>query len=389
MKKTLSLLSLLVVLSCGEQQSKDLTTVLSEGSLEELQQEKNSYHNNIQKLEEDLALINAAINEKDTNKNIALVTSAAITAITFKHYVTFQGTLKSHKNLALFPEVPGILKKVYVKEGQKVKKGALLAVISDGGMNNQLEQLKLQTAFAKTTFERQQRLWDQKIGAEIQFLEAKTKYLSLEKSVEQMKAQLAKTKIYAPFSGIIDEVIVEVGSNVNPGRDAIIRIINLDKMYVASEIPEIHIVNMHKKKEALVKIPVLGITQEAEIGMVGNFINPNNRSFRVEVPLDNTDGKLKPNMTVEVNVNDYTKPEAIMVSSKNILENAEGRFFVFKLEPEDSSKSTYKAVKTFVKLGKSTNNTVEIIEGLLDGDRIVEQGIRLIRDQQLVRVTQS
>ncbi len=388
MKKSLSLLSLFVVLSCGEEQSKPLEAILADGTLEELQAEKIVYRNKIQQLEDNLALINATIETKDPNKNLPLVTSVAVEAATFKHYVTFQGTLKSHKNLMLFPEVPGILKRIYVKDGSKVKKGALLAVISDGGMSNQLEQLQLQLALAKTTFERQQRLWDQKIGAEIQYLEAKTRYESLGKNVAQMKAQFAKTKIYAPFSGIIDEVIADLGSNVSPGRDPIIRLINLDEMYVASEIPEIHIVNVAKEKEATVRIPVLGRTLNARIGQVGNFINPNNRSFRVEVPLENTQGKLKPNMTAEVNVNDYTREDALMVASKVILENAEGLFYVFKLEATEDS-TIFKVVKTYVKLGKSANNSVEITEGLKDGDYLVEQGIRLIKDQQLVRVIQS
>ena len=189
MKKMFSLLILVFVLhSCADSKSESIETILSSGTLETLQEEKIVYRNKIEQLEQDLALIDAAINEKDPNKNFLLVTSTDMQTTVFNHYVTFQGTIKSHKNLVLYPEVPGLLRKVYVKEGQQVKKGALLAVVSDGGLNNQLEQLKLQTALAKTTFERQERLWNQKIGSEIQFLEAKTRFKSLQKSIEQMQA---------------------------------------------------------------------------------------------------------------------------------------------------------------------------------------------------------
>jgi RND family efflux transporter MFP subunit len=200
-----------------------------------------------------------------------------------------------------------------------------------------------------------------------------------------MKDQVAKTKITAPFDGIVDHVVADQGSNLAPGMTPIIRIINLDQMKVSAEIPEIHLPNIHKNTSASVYVPVLGAQFEETVSVVGNFINPSNRSFRVEISVNNKEGVLKPNMTAKVKVNDYSNPNAVLVSIKNILENQKGESYVYKLVVADASQNTYKVEKTFVKLGKSSNNKVEIIEGLQAGDRIVEDGIRLVRDQQIVK----
>ena len=200
-----------------------------------------------------------------------------------------------------------------------------------------------------------------------------------------MKDQVAKTKITAPFDGVIDHIVADRGSNLTPGMTPIIRIINLDQMKVAAEIPEIHLPNIHTNTSAVVSVPVLGTQYEERVSVVGNFINPNNRSFRVEISLDNKEQMLKPNMTALIEVNDYNNPKAVLVSIKNILENQAGASYVYKLVEEDAAQNTYRVEKTFVKLGKYSNNKVEILSGLQAGDRIVEDGIRLVKDQQLVK----
>ncbi|MGY8947964.1 MAG: efflux RND transporter periplasmic adaptor subunit, partial [Flavobacteriales bacterium] len=232
---------------------------------------------------------------------------------------------------------------------------------------------------------RQKRLWNQKIGSEIQFLQAKTTYLSLQKSVSQMNDQVTKTKITAPFDGIIDHIIADSGSNLSPGMTPILRVVNLDQMKVTAEIPEMHLPNIQKNTSAIVSVPVLGIQFNEVVANVGNFINPNNRSFRVEISINNQNGALKPNMTAEIKVNDYKNREAILVPIKDVLENQNGESYVYLLEVSDEANDIYKVVKTFVKLGKTLDNKIEILEGLKAGDKIVEEGIRLVKDQQLVK----
>ena len=385
MKKFIALLSLVSFIQCGSSDKKNVSEIIATGTLEEIQLQKTAHVKTINQLEKELEQLNASLQSKDKTQKFVLVGSVELKEEFYQHSVSFQGSIETDKNILIYPEIPGLLKKIHVSEGQKVTQGTLLAEISDGGLRDQLEQLKLQLKLAKTTFERQQRLWKQKIGSEIQFLQAKTNYLSIEKSVSQMKDQVAKTKITAPFDGVIDHIVADRGSNLTPGMTPIIRIINLDQMKVAAEIPEIHLPNIHTNTSAVVSVPVLGTQYEERVSVVGNFINPNNRSFRVEISLDNKEQMLKPNMTALIEVNDYNNPKAVLVSIKNILENQAGASYVYKLVEEDAAQNTYRVEKTFVKLGKSSKNKIEILSGLQAGDRIVEDGIRLVKDQQLVK----
>ena len=385
MKKLITLLILLIFIQCGSPIKKSITEIVSEGSLEEIQLLKTTHVKTINQLKKELNQLNEALLLKDQTQRYVLVESIELEKEIFNHFVSFQGSIETDKNVVIYPEIPGLLKKIHVKEGQQVTEGTLLAEISDGGLIDQLDQLKLQLKLAKTTYNRQKRLWNQKIGSEIQFLQAKTNYLSLQKSVSQMNDQVTKTKITAPFDGIIDHIIADSGSNLSPGMTPILRVVNLDQMKVAAEIPEMHLPNIQKNTSAIVSVPVLGIQFNEVVANVGNFINPNNRSFRVEISINNENGALKPNMTAEIKVNDYKNPEAILVPIKDVLENQNGESYVYLLEVSDEANDIYKVVKTFVKLGKTSDNKIEIIEGLEAGDKIVEEGIRLIKDQQLVK----
>ena len=385
MKKLTTLLTLLIFIQCGSPIKKSITEIISEGSLEEIQLLKTTHVKTINQLKKELNQLNEALLLKDQTQRYVLVESIELEKEIFNHFVSFQGSIETDKNVVIYPEIPGLLKKIHVKDGQQVTEGTLLAEISDGGLIDQLDQLKLQLKLAKTTYNRQKRLWNQKIGSEIQFLQAKTNYLSLQKSVSQMNDQVTKTKITAPFDGIIDHIIADSGSNLSPGMTPILRVVNLDQMKVAAEIPEMHLPNIQKNTSAIVSVPVLGIQFNEVVANVGNFINPNNRSFRVEISINNENGALKPNMTVEIKVNDYKNPEAILVPIKDVLENQNGESYVYLLEVSDEANDIYKVVKTFVKLGKTSDNKIEIIEGLEAGDKIVEEGIRLIKDQQLVK----
>ena len=389
MKNSLLLFCILLFIQCGSSDKQTTAEIIASKDLAAIQTKKAEVVKSMNTLKQELESLNEIIGQLDNEQKFLLVTSIETKVAPYDHFVRFQGTLETDKNILMYPEIPGLLKSINVVEGQSVKKGDVLAVISDSGLIDQLQQLEIQLALAKTTYERQNRLWEQKIGSEMQFLQAKTQYLSLEKSIAQMKDQVAKTTIKAPFDGIVDHLLADVGSSLAPGMTPVVRVINLDEMKVSAEIPEIHLINIKKAAKVAVNIPVLNKTLPAQINAVGNFINPNNRSFRVEIGLENNSGDLKPNMTVLLNINDYQNEAAILVPSKNILEDQAGAKYVYTLEVVPGQEDMYKAIKTFVKTGKNADNKTEILEGLSAGDLLVEDGIRLVKDQQLVKIIQS
>ena len=389
MKKNFILFSLVLLTQCGGEAPADVNSLMKNVNLADLQTLKTKKQKELNQLKQDIDKLDSAIRSQDAEKKLLLGTDMILESQEFKHYVAFQGTIDTDQNLVIYPEIPALLQTIYVQEGQRVKKGTALVKLSDGGLQDQLEQMRLQLALAKTTFERQQTLWDQKIGSEIQYLQAKTNYNTLEKSVSQMKDQVAKTLIKAPFDGIVDHIIADKGANLAPGATPILRFVNLDQMHVTGEIPEIHLPNIQLNSEAKVTIPVLRKQWESKVSLVGNYINPNNRSFRIEIELDNKEGSLKPNMTAQVLLNDYTNSQALLVPLKNILKNQDGQSYVFLLENIEGEPNTYKAIKTFVETGIESNNAMEIIKGLQVGDRILQEGVRLAKDQQRIKIINS
>lgn len=386
MKKTIISVSFsLFLLACGQETEKVASSITNnKGTLDELEIQKANYTRQIKGLTLALDSLNQKLEKISGGQKRILVTALEIKPQIFNHTIEIQANIKTRQNLELFPEFGGRLNQILVKEGQEVKKGTLLAVIDDAGLQDQLDQMKLQLYLVKTTFERTQRLWDQKIGSEMMYLEAKTRFKSQQKQVAQMRDQLSKTKIYAPFSGVIDEIIARKGSTLAPGITPIMRIVNLDNMYVESDVPENYLVNITKGSFAKVSIPVLNETQNTIIRQTGNFIQPNNRTFRVEAPIKNPTGMIKPNLNARMSIIDYSNPKALMIPFRVIRENAKGDSFVFILTGLEQD-NEYSTEQRFVTLGMSKNELVEITKGVNTGDLIVDEGVSLLVTGQKVK----
>jgi len=221
-------------------------------------------------------------------------------------------------------------------------------------------------------------LWDKKIGSEIQFLQAQTQMVAAQKGVAQMKAQLAKTVVIAPFSGTIDEVFVEKGQVVAPSALGLIRIVNLGNMFVSTSVPETYIGKLKVGTEVDVYLTSLGKTYKGKVRQVGNFINPNNRSFGIEVSVPNPDNMLRPNQVAKLKIIDYTNNKAIVVPTNVVQEDGEGNKFIYTVEGSNGKTGTAKKVK--VTPGKSSNNVTEILSGLTAEDIIVTDGVNSISE---------
>jgi RND family efflux transporter MFP subunit len=329
-------------------------------------------------LQTQLTQLDNAITELDVKKTEeALVSVETVKDTVFSHYLEVQGNVNTKENLIIYPQFAGILNTVNVIAGQKVSKGQVLGTIDDGGLSQQLAQLENQLALAKTTFERQKRLWDQKIGSEIQYLQAQTNMVSQQKAVSQMKAQLAKTRVIAPFNGVIDELIAERGQVVGPGQ-GLMRIVNLNNMFVSTTVPESYIGKLKVGTEVSVYLASLGKSFNGKIRQVGNNINPNNRSFGIEVSVPNTDNLLRPNQVAKLKITDYTNAKAVVVQSNVIQEDADGNQFVFEVSSVKGK--TGIAKKVIVKVGKTSDNFTEILSGLEPKTVLVGDGVKTVSE---------
>ena len=384
MKKLIITLSLILLLSCNSSRNSSINDLINKGDLETLKKKKKEYVDLMNDLRLDLNDINNGIMLLDENEQIQVISKFNVIEKEFTTYVELQANLKSRKNVVILSEFQGALKNLFVREGQLVKKGKLLAEINDSGLKEQLDQMLIQANYTKDNFDRVKRLWEKNIGSEMQFLKAKSDFETNNKMVEQIRDQLSKTKIYAPFDGEIDEIISNLGSNLVPGS-SILRVVNLDIIYAEAQVPEKYVSSIELGTEALVSIPLLNKEVTSKIVQSGNFINPNNRTFRVEAPVENKDKRIKQNLNARIKIKNYSNIKALVVPLRVIREDASGRPFIYKLVETDK-KDILLTVKIFVETGANNDEEIEITKGLSIGDIIVLEGANNVEDNQRVRV---
>ncbi len=372
--------------ACGGGDKKSVEDLITGGDMEAINARKQELSQQQKELGSDIRKLDSAMNAMAPNAKLLLVTTVEADPQLFKHFLDLRGDVKTKQNVLVYPEMAGTLLEVYVKEGQKVRKGQALAQIDDGGMASQLNQLKTQEELAKTTYERQKRLWEQNIGSEIQYLQAKTSFEAAESSVKQVESQLAKSVIRAPFSGIIDDVILEQGTVVSPATgQAVFRIVNLADMHIEVDVPESHLQGVTEGAEVRVYFPVLGDSVITAVRQTSNYIDPVNRSFRIEIPVPNNMGNVKPNLTARVSVNDYINETAILLPQSVISENSAGEQYIYLASGTDED-SMAVAEKRIVLTGRTKGDDVEILKGLEPGDKVIKEGARNVRDGQKIRI---
>lgn len=385
MKKLISIVTIAVlVIACGGDGKKiSVDEVIASSDLEAIQARRAEIKSQETEIQAQLKKLDAEIKRLDKSDNSAKVTTYLIKDSIFQHYIEIQGNVETKQNVIIYPEYQGTLTRVFVKEGDRVRKGQTLARIDDGGLSSQLSQLEGQAALAKTTYDRQKRLWEQKIGSEIQYLQAKTTYETSENAVNQLRSQLGKTVITAPFSGVIDDVITEQGTVVSPGQ-AVFRIVNLKDMFVKADVPETYLTTVVVGKNATIDIPILGKTIDTEVRQTGNYINPSNRTFSVEVSVPNNDAVIKPNLNAKLRINDYTNENAILIPLNVISENSNNEQYVYLAVSEGADNKAV-AKQKIITTGKTQGGFIEVLSGLEPGQAIIVEGARSVKDGQAVK----
>ncbi len=382
MKKYFYTLFILIA-GCSGDNKKTIEELIKEGNLEELQQRRSNLIIQKGQINNELNEITEGVSVLDTAKSFVLVNTIYTKKQTINHYSKFQGIIKTDQNMILYPEFSGRITKVYVEEGDQVSKGQSLAKIDDGGLYNELKLVESQTKLAKTIYERQSKLWEDKIGSEIQYLEAQTNYDIQRNRLESLKQSLAKTTIDAPFNGTIDEIFIEEGNLVSPpmmpDQGNAFRIVNLNKLYVEAVIPESFIGKINKGAEVLVDIPVLSKSFKSKIKHSVSSINQLSRTFKIEVSVPKNNLDLIPNLNVEVNILDYSNSEAILVPESIVSEDSDNNKFIYIILNQ-------KAKKTIVETGYTQNGMIEITSGLSLNQTVINEGGRIVKDGQNVKI---
>ena len=381
MKNTLTLFLIVLLISCDDNPS--FKSILESNDVEKIKLKRKEIVASQQNISNKLQIIDGKLEELNTNPQLPIVEAYKVNPVEFDHYIQVQGSVSSDELINIYPEFSGTVKDICVKSGEKVKKGQPLIKIDDGGLKEQLSQLEIGFELTKTTFERQQRLWNQNIGSEIKFLETKSMYEAQKQGINQLKKQIKKTLIEAPFSGTIDNVTAKKGEVVYPGRSNLMMLLNLDNLYIESNVPEKHIASISSGNKAIVNFPLLDKTITTTVRQSGSYINPINRTFKIEMDIDKNNLNIKPNLNSKVKINDYSNSSALMVNQNFISIDSKNKEYVYKISTNNNKNYVS---KTIVETGKNDGVNIEILSGINPGDMIVSEGIRKLVDKARVKI---
>jgi membrane fusion protein (multidrug efflux system) len=368
------LLTTIFLAACGGEAKKEGV----EGKREELaalKKQQTEVAAQIRALETELAKLDPKAAEE---AKVKAVTVAPLAPQTFEHFVEVQGTVDAKNNVQVNPKSGGQVTAVYVKEGDNVSAGTVLAKVDDAILRESVEELKTQLSLATTTYEKQANLWNQQIGTELQYLQAKNNKESLEKRLATLNTQLAQSRITSPIAGVVDQVNVKVGESAMPGM-GIARVVNLSSLKVVAKVADTYSGTIKKGSEVLIKFPDTNKEYRARVNFVGATVDPLSRTFTIEAPLPGTK-ELKPNQLAQVQINDIRKANALVIN-QNLVQNTERGQIVYVAVAEGNRKvARAKTVKT----GLSYNGQVEITEGLQAGDQLVTEGYQELVDGQVI-----
>ncbi|NVO19473.1 MAG: efflux RND transporter periplasmic adaptor subunit [Bacteroidetes bacterium] len=369
LKKGISICLIILLAACS-------STVDKKAELDKLKKQHDDIADQIKKLETELKLTDSA------SVNYTDVVVTEVKASEFNHYIEVQGKVDGEDNVAVAPQAPGIVTNVYVKEGDMVRKGQVLAQLDDNVLQQQIAGLNQQLAFATNIFNKQKALWDQKIGSEVQFLTAKNNKESLEKNLATIQQQVDMYKIKSPINGSVEEVGVKVGQMAAAGAVPVFRVVNFSSAKIVADIAEVYAPKVKPGNEVLVYFPDFKEEMKSSIRFSSKYINPTNRTFQVEVRLGQGKVDFRANMIAVVKINDYHNSHAIVLPVNLVKDSQDGKFvYTTALE---GGKTVARKLK--VEVGQIYNGLAEITSGLKDGDKVISTGFNSLVEGQAVKI---
>lgn len=377
MKKTQLLVAVsaaAVLASCGSKES-------AQGDAAKLNNQRDSLTAIITKAEGELAEIDLQLAVLDSSAQWNTVTLIQAGAGQFQHDFNVYGTVKSDQSVTLYPESAGRIQRVVVRAGQKVSAGQVIVELDNSVVQSSLAEIKTQLDLAQTLFDKQKRLWDQGIGSEVQFLQAKTQLEGLQKRLSTAQKQAAMSTVRAPFAGSVDEVFAKQGEYAAPGMP-MARLISTGGLRLELDVPETYITRLKVGQKIALDFNSIGVKTTASISQVGDFINPDSRTFKVSVNLP-SNGQYKPNMMASAQVVDYESNGLLTLPNRLILQDTKGANYTYVFVPAQNGLG--KVERRELTIGVSNNDATEVLAGLKVGEQVVDRGIRSVQPGETVK----
>ncbi len=379
MKKILFIVAIAVGTVACHQKTTDSEQVKA------LKMQKDSLKTIYEDVTNQIAKIDEQLKDLDTTIAYPLVTISKVNIAKFEHFVAVQGVVETGGNALLYPQVPGKIIAILKKEGSKVNKGDIILKLDASPLISTIKEVQTNYNLANDIFKKQGKLWKDKIGSELQYLQAKNNKESLEQKLKTLNNQLDMYNVKAPFSGTIDEIKPNVGEGANPAFP-VARLINYKDTYIKADVSENYIATIKSGNLVKVNFPNLHKKFETKIARNGDFINPNNRTFKININIDEFKENVKPNLLADLNIRDFYQDSVVVIPSKIIQQDRQGNDYIFVLKTEKEKKI---AKKIIIKTGLSYNGITLVTEGLKGGEFFIDKGARSIQDADVVEVANN
>jgi RND family efflux transporter MFP subunit len=336
-----------------------------------------------EQLDTEIAKLESEVNPNGSDSEVKAITVKVTPAAecVFNHYIELQGTVDGDQNIAVSPQMAGIVTAVYVTEGSSVKKGQVMAELDAQVLKQSLEEINTQLALATSMYEKQSALWEKKIGSEVQYLQAKTNKESMEQRRNTINEQLKMAKILSPISGTVESVPLRVGQMASPGMPtSTIRVINMNVAKITGDVSETYATRIKDGNTAVISFPDLGKDIETKLNFTSRFIDPTNRTFRIECKISSKEVELRANMIVYIKIKDYTNEKAFCLPVNLVQSNQDGKFvYVAK-----KTGNEFVAERRMIKTGMDYNGSMEVVEGITAGDNLITSGFQNLNDGEKV-----
>ncbi|MGZ3872609.1 MAG: efflux RND transporter periplasmic adaptor subunit [Mucilaginibacter sp.] len=362
MKKLIYIPALLLLAACSNK-PKDKKTELAD-----LKKQQADLSTKIAKLQAEVGTTDSA--------KVTDVSSVILKSTDFTNYVQIQGKIDAQDNVTAYPQSPGVITAIYVKPGQHVSRGQVLVQLDNSVLTQNIAQAETQVSLNRTLFERQKNLWDQKIGTEVQFLQAQTALQSSLKQVSALRQQANMYRITSPINGTVDQMDLKLGQVAQPGTTGI-RVVNADFLKVKADVPESYSGSVNVGNAVKILVPDANDSLVTKVTFAAKVIDPTSRSFAVEVKLP-VRKTLRPNMTAIIQIANYSKPNTIVAPVKAIQKSEAGDYVFI------NNNGTAKRVN--VKIGNTYGGKSEILSGLKSGDELITEGATEIEDGDKIKI---